>query len=236
MGAHMQARDIMTTRVITVGPDTEVAEIAKCLLENRISAVPVIESDGRLLGIVSEGDLMRRSESGTDRRRSWWLSLLLVPQHSAIDYIKTHGRRAREVMTSELITANDDTRIEEVAEILEKHRIKRVPVIHDGKLVGIVSRANLLHGLVARQTDGNPSIDDRKIKAAVEKNLSDAGVRIQLLNLVVSNGVARIWGIVTTPEEQVAARIAAESAPAVKEVRANVQIIPFYMRPFVRAS
>ncbi len=232
----MQARDIMTTCVITVGPDAEVAEIAKCLLENRISAVPVVETEGRLIGIVSEGDLIRRSELGTERHRSWWLSLLLLPQHSAVDFIKTHGRRARDVMTREPITVHDDAPLEEIAEVLEKHRIKRVPVIHDGKLVGIVSRANLLHGLVARQIDGNPSIDDRTIKAAVEKNLSDAGVRIHLLNLVVSSGVARIWGIVTTPEEQVAACIAAERAPGVKEVRANIQILPFYMRPFIRAG
>ena len=232
----MQARDIMTTGVITVGPDAEIAEIAKCLLDNRISAVPVVETDGRLVGIVSEGDLIRRSELGTERRRSWWLSLLLLPENSAIDYVKTHGRRAREVMTRELITVNDDALLEEIAEILEKHRIKRVPVIHDGKLVGIVSRANLLHGLVARQTGVSPSVDDRKIKAAVEKNLSDAGVRIQLPNLVVSSGVVRIWGVVATPEEQVAARVAAECAPGVKEVRANIQILPSYMRTFIRAS
>lgn len=231
----MQARDIMTTGVITVGPDAEVAEITKCLLDNRISAVPVVEPDGRLVGIVSEGDLIRRPEMGTERRRSWWLSLLLLPEHSAIDYIKTHGRRARDVMTRELITVDDDATLEEIAEILEKRRIKRVPVIHDGKLVGIVSRANLLHGLVARQT-GVPSIDDRKIKTTVEKNLSDAGVRIQLLNLVVSSGVVRIWGVVATPEEQVAARVAAECAPGVKEVRVNLQILPFYIRTFIRAS
>lgn len=130
----MQARDIMTTGVITVGPDAEVAEITKCLLDNRISAVPVVESDGRLVGIVSEGDLIRRPEMGTERRRSWWLSLLLLPEHSAIDYIKTHGRHARDVMTRELITVNDDALLEEIAEILEKHRIKRVPVVHDGSL------------------------------------------------------------------------------------------------------
>jgi len=122
----MQARDIMTTGVITVGPDAEVAEITKCLLDNRISAVPVVEPDGRLVGIVSEGDLIRRPEMGTERRRSWWLSLLLLPEHSAIDYIKTHGRHARDVMTRELITVNDDAMLEEIAEILEKRRIKRV--------------------------------------------------------------------------------------------------------------
>ena len=232
----MQVRDVMTTRVITVGPDTEVAEIARCLLENRISAVPVVETDGRLLGIVSEGDLMQRSESGTEHRPSWWLSLLLLPERRATNYLKTHGRRAQEVMTRTLITARDDASLEEIAEVLEKHRIKRVPVIREGKLVGIVSRADLLHGLIARQTGVSPSIDDRKIKATIQKNLSDAGVRIQLLNVVVSDGVARIWGVVTTREEQAAVQVAAEGAPGVKEICANIHVLPSYMRPFIRAG
>jgi CBS domain-containing protein len=228
----MQVRDVMTTSVITVGPDTEVAEIARCLLENRISAVPVVETDGRMVGVVSEGDLMR----GTEHRPSWWLSLLMLPERRATDYLKTHGRRAQEVMTREVITANDDASLEEIAEILEKHRIKRVPVIRDGKLVGIASRADLLHGLIARQTGVSPSIDDRKIKATIEKNLSDAGVRIQLLNVVVSDGVARIWGVVVTPEEQAAVLVAAEGAPGVKEICANIHVLPSYMRPFIRAG
>ena len=95
----MQARDVMTTQVITVAPDTDVKEIAKRLLESGISAVPVVERDGRIIGIVSEGDLMRRSESDTERRSSWWLSLLLLPEQKAIDYVKTHGHRAADVMT-----------------------------------------------------------------------------------------------------------------------------------------
>jgi len=232
----MQARDVMTTQVITVAPDTDVREIAKRLLESGISAVPVVERDGRIIGIVSEGDLMRRSESDTERRSSWWLSLLLLPEQKAIDYVKTHGHRAADVMTRQVITANDDASLEEVAEILEKHRIKRVPVVRSDKLVGIVSRANLLHGLVARQSGAKPSMEDREVKAALEKNLAGAGVRTQLLNVVVSGGVVHVWGVVVTPEEQAAVLVAAEDAPGVKEIRANVDVLPFYMRPFVRAG
>jgi CBS domain-containing protein len=232
----MQARDVMTTRVITVGPDTDIAETAKCLLENRISAVPVVEPDGRIVGIVSEGDLMRRSESGTERRPSWWLSLLLLPEQKAINYVKTHGRCARDVMTREVITVNEGATLEQIAETLEKHRIKRVPVVRDGKLVGIVSRANLLHGLVASQIGASPSMDDRKIKAAVEKNLADAGVRAQFLNIVVSGGVVHVWGVVVTPQEQAAVQVAAENAPGAKEVRANVDALPSYMRIVMRAG
>lgn len=232
----MHARDIMTTRVITVGEDTEIAEIAKRLLENRISALPVIDPDGRIVGMVSEGDLMRRPESETERHPSWWLSLLLLPEQKAMSYVKSHGHHAADVMTRPVVTVADNASLEEIAETLERHRIKRVPVVRDGKLVGIVSRANLLHGLVARQSGASPSIDDRKIKAAVEKNLSEAGVRNQLLNVVVSGGVVHVWGVVVTANEQAAVKVAAENAPDVKEVRANVEVLPSYMRPFVRAG
>ena len=143
---------------------------------------------------------------------------------------------AAQVMTRQPVTADPTMSARDIAKLLLERQISAVPVVDDdGALVGIVSRANLLHGVVARQT-GVPSIDDRKIKATVEKNLSDAGVRIQLLNLVVSSGVVHIWGVVATPKEQVAARVAAECALGVKEVRANIQILPFYMRTFIRAS
>jgi CBS domain-containing protein len=226
----------MTTRVITIGLDSDIQTIAQRLLENRISAAPVVEPGGRIVGIVSEGDLMRRSESETERRPSWWLSFLLMPEQKAINYVKTHGRCARDVMTRGVITVNENTSLEKIAETLEKHRIKRVPVVRGDKLVGIVSRANLLHGLVARHIGAGPSADDRKIKAAVEKSLSEAGVRTQLLNVVVSGGVVYVWGVVATPEEQAAARLAAENAPGAKEVRANVDALPSYMRIVMRAG
>lgn len=124
----MQARDVMSTNVITVQSDATVQDIAKRLVENRISAVPVVERGGRLVGIVSEGDLMRRTESGTERHPTWWLFLLAAPEETARDYVKTHGRCAVDVMTRRVITVNEDTPIQEIAETLEKNRIKRVPV------------------------------------------------------------------------------------------------------------
>src|SRR5574338_371038 len=148
----MQAKDVMTTRLATVAPDATVREIANLLLERRISAVPVVDSDGRLKGIVSEGDLIRRPELGTLRHRSWWLSLLSNAEEDAISYVKTHGGHARDVMTPEVITVDETAPLEQIADTLEKHGIKRVPVLGKGKLVGIVSRADLLRGLVARQS------------------------------------------------------------------------------------
>lgn len=232
----MRARDIMTTRVITVDPDATVEEIAKRLIENRISAVPVVEAGGRLVGLVSEGDLMRRTETETERHPSWWLSLFLLPEQTAVEYVKAHGRRAKDVMSRQVISVAEDASLEEVAGVLEEHRIKRVPVINNGKLAGIVSRANLLHGLVARSAGGDPSVDDRKLRASIEENLSKAGVRAQLLNIVVSGGVVHLWGVVATGAEQAAVRVAAESIPGVREVRFNVEALPPYMRPFMRAG
>ena len=146
----MKAKDVMTTEVVYADPESSVRAIARTLLKHRISGVPVADHDGRVIGIVSEGDLMRRPESETVRPRSWWLELMETPEDRASQYLKSHGLTARDVMTREPITVAEDTPLEEIAMLLEQKAIKRVPVLRDGKLVGIVSRADLLHGLVAR--------------------------------------------------------------------------------------
>ena len=222
----MQARDVMTMNVITVAPDTDVRVIAKKLLENRISAVPVVDVAGRVVGVVSEGDLIRRPETGLERHPAWWLSFLLLPEEQAHKYVKTHGLHAQEIMTTHVITISEDDSLKAVADTLEKHRIKRVPVMRDGQLVGIVSRADLLHGLIARQASTHPSSDDRTVKVAIEKALADAGVMAQRVNIVVSGGVVHLWGTVITPDEKEAVRVAAENAPGVTSVRDDVQALP----------
>ena len=140
----MQARDIMTASVVTVRPATEVSEIAKLLLARNISAMPVVVDQDKVVGIVSEGDLMRRSENETERQRSWWIRAFAEPEARARDYIKTHGMCAKDIMSKKVISVSEDTSLADIAETLEKHHIKRVTVMRDGKLVGIVSRANLL--------------------------------------------------------------------------------------------
>src|SRR5262245_53931442 len=153
---RMNAADVMVTEVITVGPDALVQDVAHLLLTNRISAVPVVASDGRLLGIVSEGDLMRRAEAGTGRRRSWWLAALTGREPTAADYVKEHARKVTDVMTRRVITAPPDTPLRDIANLLEKNGIKRVPIVENGKVVGIVSRANLLQALASlrKQIEG----------------------------------------------------------------------------------
>lgn len=232
----MHAQDIMTANVITVEPDTSVQEIAKRLIENRISAVPVVERNGRVIGIVSEGDLMRRTESGTERHPSWWLFLLAAPEETARSFVKTHGRHAADVMTRPVISVNEETPIQEIAETLEKRRIKRVPVMSGDKLVGIVSRANLLRALAAQQPTPSAIADDRNIKTSVEKTISEAGVRGTFLNIVVSGGVVHLWGMVETPEEKNAVRVATETVLGVKEVRENIGVLPSSARAVMWAE
>ena len=145
----MKAADVMVSNVISVGSQASVQEVADVLLRNRISGVPVIGPQGELMGIVSEGDLMRRPEAGTERRYSWWLATLASSEGLASDYIKSHSRKVVDVMTRRVVTATPDTPVGDIATLLEKHSIKRVPIVVDGKVVGIVSRANLLQALAS---------------------------------------------------------------------------------------
>src|SRR5271166_3644258 len=167
----MRAMDVMTTHVITVGPDTSVQEVAKILSERSISGVPVVDAENRLIGIVSEGDLLHRVETGTERRvqrrrRSWWLDTIGSDEELARQYIKSHGRTAKDVMTREVISVSDTTELADIAMLLETKRIKRVPVLRDGKLVGIVSRANLVRALAVTKSDPviDADSDDRTIR------------------------------------------------------------------------
>lgn len=229
----MQAKDVMTTHVVTVGPDTSVEAVAKLLLERRISAVPVVDASGRLQGMVSEGDLMRRAELGTERQRSWWLTLFAGDDGRATDYVKAHGRTAADVMTPKVVTVGERMPLEKIATLLERHHIKRVPVVRNGKVVGIVSRANLLHGLVARKAPGRPpAASDRAIRTQVRKELERAGVDRPYVNVVVARGVVELWGFVDTDAQKRALRIAAASVKGVKQVVDNVTV----MAPMLRAA
>jgi CBS domain-containing protein len=225
----MRAKDVMTTNIVAVGPDTDIATIARRLIERRISAVPVVGPEGRVVGIVSEGDLMRRPESGTERRLSWWLALL-VGSGGAREYVRSHGVTAKDVMTGKVITVGEDATLEEVATLLERHRIKRVPVTRDGRIVGIVSRANLLHGLVARDKAPVVTADDAAIRRHVIDGARDAGIAEGYINVVVAGGTVQIWGVVDSEAERDAMRVAAETAPGVKAIENNVAVLPPTMK------
>jgi CBS domain-containing protein len=226
----MLAKDVMTTAVLTALPGTDVREIAQMLLERRISAVPIVDEQGRLRGIVSEGDLINRPESETQHRQSWWLRLMSAPDEQAREFLRTHGTRAEDVMTDDVITVTEDTSLSKIAALLEKHRIKRVPVVRQGKLVGIVSRANLLQALAASRSATAAKREDREIRDALLAAFDEAGLPMHLVNVIVSDGVVQLWGATDSSVQHEAARAAAESTPGVKRLENHLAIVPTMAR------
>jgi CBS domain-containing protein len=216
----MKAADVMVSAVISVGPNARVEEVAGILLANRISAVPVIDEQGELLGIVSEGDLMRRAEAGTDRSRSWWLEYLTGKQVLAAEYVKSHSHKVTDVMTRSVITATPETPLGEIATLLERNRIKRVPIMQNGKVVGVVSRANLLQALAGMpaKNAAAASAGDSQIRDEVLSRLNAQLWGPSMLNVTVRDGTVDLWGFVTSNDEKKATRIAVESVPGVKTI------------------
>src|SRR5579872_851624 len=161
----MIASDVMTRNVISVPPDATIAEAVELMLERGISGLLVVDNSGTLVGIVTEGDLLRRDEIGTRRHRSWWLRLIASPGRQAADFTRTHGRKVADVMTHDLISVDADSSLEEIVALMEEHRIKRVPVLQGDRMVGVVSRADLLRALsVATRGRSGSAPDDRTIR------------------------------------------------------------------------
>ncbi len=225
----MLARDIMTRDVLVVRPDTSVAEIAKLLVSHQVSAVPVVENGNALVGIVSEGDLLRRPETGSGKRRSWWLDLLADTDTLAQEYAKSHARKARDVMSKHVVAVSEDTSVAEIADLLERHRIKRVPVVQDGKLIGLVSRADIVRAFAERAAKATPTpapgaSDDRTIRAKLMEQLSaQPWAETAFINIVVKDGVISFNGLVGSKEQAKALRVLAENVPGVNSVVDNTQ-------------
>ena len=217
----MNAKHIMTWPVFSIGPDATVLQAVQLMLRHKISGLPVIDADGQLLGIVTEGDFLRRAETATERHRPNWLNFLVGPGRLADEYVHTHTRNIADVMTPEPYTVTEDTSLEEVVKLMEKHRIKRLPVVRDGELVGIVSRANLLHALASLAPSASaPAATDESI----HKNfLMELGQQkwapIGFLNVIVRNGVVGLWGTITDERERQAFIVAAQNVPGVKDVQ-----------------
>jgi CBS-domain-containing membrane protein len=216
--------------VITVSPQASVRDVAKLFLSNRISAVPVVDEHGELIGIISEGDLARRSELDTNPHRSWWLEMFSRKSKEALakEYMKSRGSKIRDVMTKNVITAKPTTSVRDIATLLEKHRIKRVPIIAKGRMIGIVSRANLIQALATlRETNEQSTISDARVRKKVMKQFnSERWSKGSLLSVTVQDGTVKLWGIVDSDAEKEAARIAAELVGGVREIENNVVVLP----------
>jgi CBS domain-containing protein len=223
----MKAAEVMTLDVATIRPDATVREAAQAMLHRGISGLPVVDAAGQLVGIVTEGDFLRRAETGTERRRPRWLEFLLGPGRLADEYVHSHGRKVEEVMTPDVITVSADTPLPEVVRTMERRRIKRVPVVSDGKIVGIISRANLVQAL-ARLADEAPEShrDDEAIRTRILADLDkEPWAPGFSVNVIVRNGVAEFWGTIFDEREREAVRVVAENVPGIIGVRDHMLLV-----------
>jgi CBS domain-containing protein len=223
----VNAADIMTHTVVSVDPDLPLAEVAKLMLGRGISAVCVVGHGDKLVGMLSEGDLLRRAEIKTDKTRSWWLRLIAEDDALASEYVKCRGRKARDVMSREPVSVSEHTPVAEIVAVLERHKIKRVPVLRDGRVVGIVSRANLLRAFAAEASREPPEVstDDRAVRVRLLDELGEqAWWHGRAEEIIVADGVVHLWGTVRSELERQAMSVAAENTPGVKSVRNHVTV------------
>ena len=214
----MLARDVMTPKVISVEADAPIMQAVHLMLQNRISGLPVVGPKGEVVGMVTEGDFLRRGEIGTRRCRSRWLEFMIGPGRLAEEYVRASGRKVDDVMTRNPVTIVEDTPLDQAVDLMERHRIKRLPIMRDGRLVGMVTRANLMHALVSLATQPKaPPGDDAAIR---EQILAECERQswTPMSNVVVRNGVVELWGVITDERERQARIVAAENVPGVKAV------------------
>lgn len=224
----MRAKQVMTRQIHTVAANASVYEAAQVMLNAGISAAPVVDVDGTLIGIVSEADLMYRSEIGTAPGKSWLQRLLSDDAVLANDYIRAHSHRVADVMTKNLVTADERATLGEIATLMQRHRVKRIPIVRDGKVVGIVSRANLLQGLLAREpASSEDPAGNEKVRSLVTSELARHGwATNQTACVVAENGVVHLWGFVNSDAVRDAYRIAAENVRGVKRVENHMKVLP----------
>lgn len=217
----MKAADVMTRNVVSVKPDATVLQAARLMLQHHISGLPVVDDDGKLVGILSEGDFLRRRETATERRRSRWLEFLMGPGKIASEYTHSHGNKVAEVMTQDVQTVSEDASLEAIVELMERRRIKRVPVMRGNTIVGIVTRSNLMHAMVSlarvmpKEAQGDATIREQLL-AELERQ---QWAPIATTNVVVHNGVVELWGVVVDERQREALKVAAANTPGVKAVK-----------------
>lgn len=227
----MLARDVMTSQVVSVNSKTSLAQAIELMVKLKVSGLPVVDDQGQLVGILSEGDLLRRAELGTERKRPRWLEFLLGPGAIAEDYVKTHARRVDEVMTEHVYSVTELTPLAEVVSLMNSHHIKRVPVVRDGLPVGIISRADLVRalGTVIQGGAGQVIRDDANIKANIlealnkQKWASNSPISVQ-----VHEGNVEIRGVLTDDRQRAAILVAVENTPGVKAITDNLAVVEPY--------
>jgi CBS-domain-containing membrane protein len=216
----MKAMDVMTRDVVSIGPDASIIEAVRTMLQHKISGLPVVDASGRLQGVITEGDFLRRSETGTQRRHPRWLEFLLGPGRLATEYVQASGRKVSDVMTPDVYTATEDAPLEQVVHLMERHRVKRIPVVRGDTVVGIVTRANLMRALASLALAEQPAAaDDAAIRERLLAELNkERWAPVGLIDVVVKDGVVKLSGALTDERERQAIRVAAENIAGVKKV------------------
>lgn len=232
----MRAHQIMTQNVITVAPETAIADAAGTMLRNHISGLPVVDHEGRLVGIVSEGDFLRRFEIGTQRKRPNWLQFFLGPGREADEFVHERGRKVGEVMTPDPVTVTEDTTLEDIVRTMESRSVKRLPVLREGCVVGIVTRANLLRAVagLAREVP-DPTADDDHIRERVTRALMATGWRPVGLQVTVRDGVVHLHGIIIDERSRQATIVAAENVAGVKAVHDHLCLVDTWSGYYVES-
>ncbi|WP_233867662.1 CBS domain-containing protein [Paraburkholderia adhaesiva] len=223
----MLARHIMKTSVVTAAPNMTIHEAAQLLVVNSISGMPVVDAIGRVVGMISHGDLLHRVENGTIHgKRQWWHELLWSSSRGqAARYVKEHGRFVKDVMCDEVIWITEDMRLAQIADLMERRHLNLVPVLKHGKLVGIVSHANLLCTLVsARATIDPASPDDASLRDAIAREMHGQRWGLPKQCVLVKEGVVHLWGVIESMEAKRAIQIAAEGVAGVKRVEFHAEV------------
>ncbi len=223
----MNAADVMTREVVTVRPATLLADAIRLMLGRRVTGLPVVDDSFRLVGLLTEGDLLHRVETGTDSIRFGWLYALVAQGHLAGHYVHTHGRRVQDAMTHDVLTVGETASLDEVIRIMETRHVRRVPVVADGRLIGIVSRSDLLRAL-GTELDRTRISDrggDEGIREAVLAEMARHDWATERrIDIVVADGVVTLGGAVFDERVKDALRVIVEGVPGVKEVRNDLSV------------
>lgn len=223
----MKARDIMSSPVHTIRTDTSIIDIAALMATHRISGVPVVDDEGRMIGIVSETDLLHRAETGTERKRKWWISLFLDADMRARDYIKTHGHTAADLMSRFVISVPHDASLAAVADMLDVNNLKRVPVLENGRLIGMITRGDLVRAVAdAGAMSQAPQREPAALQKAINEQLGrQSWLNAAFVNVIVTDTTVEIWGYVPSEDQRKALLILVkEMAGTSRTVESHVTV------------
>ena len=222
----MKAHEVMTGNIVSVRRDTRVNDIAQILISQRVSGMPVVTKDNELIGIVSESDLLHRTEVGTEKTRKWWLAMLVDPDTAAREYAKTHGMKAEDIMTRHVVTVDAEADLSKVADVLDSHNIKRVPVLKDGKLVGIITRGDLVRALAGVDVvrAGQRGNDGALQSAVSDKIRSQSWLTSIYINAAVNDGIVELWGFAQSEDQRRGLRVLVEEVEGVREIKDHLKV------------